>query len=81
MCVCVCCVCVCMLSAESESECEDNPLSCTPPQFLKAKNMYTYSRINKYTGEVFVFKELKEKNLTFYKMVFISTYTTVCIHL
>ncbi len=76
------CVCVCVfVSAESESECEDNPLSCTPPQFLKAKNMYTYSRINKYTGEVFVFKELKEKNLTFYKMVFISTYTTVCIHL
>ncbi len=49
------------VSAESESESEDTPLSCTPPQFLKAKNMYTYSRINKYTGEVFVFKELKEK--------------------
>ncbi|XP_052393928.1 uncharacterized protein LOC127942289 [Carassius gibelio] len=35
--------------SESESESEDSPLSCTPPQFLKAKNMYTYSRINKYT--------------------------------
>uniref|UniRef100_A0A8C2B160 Si:ch211-191j22.7 n=1 Tax=Cyprinus carpio TaxID=7962 RepID=A0A8C2B160_CYPCA len=34
---------------KSESESEDTPLSCTPPQFLKAKNMYTYSRINKYT--------------------------------
>ncbi|XP_026052050.1 uncharacterized protein meiosin [Carassius auratus] len=32
---------------KSESESEDTPLS--PPQFLKAKNMYTYSRINKYT--------------------------------
>ncbi|XP_073680107.1 uncharacterized protein meiosin [Garra rufa] len=34
---------------KSESESEDTPLSCTPPQFLKAKNIYTYSRINKYT--------------------------------
>ncbi|KTG33647.1 hypothetical protein cypCar_00001486, partial [Cyprinus carpio] len=34
---------------KSESESEDTPLSCTPPQFLKAKNMFTYSRINKYT--------------------------------
>ncbi|XP_018919230.1 meiosis initiator protein-like [Cyprinus carpio] len=32
-----------------ESESEDSPLSCTPPQFLKARSVYTYSRINKYT--------------------------------
>ncbi|XP_016332778.1 uncharacterized protein meiosin [Sinocyclocheilus anshuiensis] len=37
---------------KSESESEDTPLSCTPPQFLKAKNMYTYSRINKYTVQL-----------------------------
>lgn len=45
------------VSAESESENEDAPLSSTPPQFLKAKKMYTYSGINKYTGKVYVFKE------------------------
>lgn len=45
------------VSAESESENEDAPLSSTPPRFLKAKKMYTYSSINKYTGKVFVYKE------------------------
>ncbi|KAK7143451.1 hypothetical protein R3I93_014571 [Phoxinus phoxinus] len=34
---------------EKKSENEDNPLSSTPPHFLKAKKMYTYSGINKYT--------------------------------
>ncbi|KAK9955320.1 hypothetical protein ABG768_015202 [Culter alburnus] len=34
---------------EKKSENEDAPLSSTPPQFLKAKKMYTYSGINKYT--------------------------------
>ncbi|XP_050949920.1 uncharacterized protein LOC127153031 isoform X2 [Labeo rohita] len=37
---------------KSESESEDTPLSFTPPQFLKAKTMYTYSRINKYTVQL-----------------------------
>ncbi|KAK2872648.1 hypothetical protein QQF64_017727 [Cirrhinus molitorella] len=37
---------------KSESESEDTPLSFTPPQFLKAKNIYTYSRINKYTVQL-----------------------------
>lgn len=45
------------LCVSAESENEDAPLSSTPPQFLKAKKMYTYSGINKYTGKVYVFKE------------------------
>lgn len=45
------------LCVSVESENEDTPLSSTPPQFLKAKKMYTYSGINKYTGKVYVFKE------------------------
>ncbi|XP_067280402.1 uncharacterized protein [Pseudorasbora parva] len=34
---------------KSESENEDTPLPNTPPQFLKAKKMYTFSGINTYT--------------------------------
>lgn len=45
------------LCVSAESENEDTPLSSTPPQFLKAKKMYTYCGINKYTGKVYVFKE------------------------